>query len=163
MEIWSGRKQPETGLLRCVAFRGCCFRACRKCGFGWFLAPFLIVRLSRCGLGGFDALRDQLDDNQLGRITYTTPRFNHPRVAAVSVSKPTSHLTEQLRYHCLASEKPESPTSSGQVALLAKRDHPIGKASHFLRFGLGSLNPLILQERGDQAPKQRPSVFRIPP
>ncbi len=99
--------------------------------------------------------------HHFGRITHPTAGADYTRVSTWPVTKPNCNITEQLGNHRLAAQETQGTTAGRETAIFAQGNHAIGKATNFLRLRLGRFNPLMLQERGHETPKQSPAMFSL--
>jgi hypothetical protein len=107
-----------------------------------------------------------LDVEASARLTSsiaTSSAASPTRRRVLTVLEPSRHVAEQLRDDRFAAQERERPAPRRQSAFLPERDHAVGKSPHLFRLRLGRLDALVIQQRRDKAPKQRPSVFGLAP
>src|SRR5262249_58802931 len=95
------------------------------------------------------------DERQRGGVAVARAELGDASVAAGAVAKARRDLVEQLSHHRAAADEGERLAARVQGAALAERDHAVRPAPQFLRFRIGRLQVLILEQRSDQVAQQR--------
>src|SRR5262245_7020063 len=123
------------------------------------------------GLGGRDASRalllllldalHQFEVGGLAGVTETVTQADDARVTALALLVPGRDGREQLRHDLGLDHEASHVAASGDVALLAERDHALGKAARLLRLRHRGLDALVLEQSGHQVAQQCASVLAL--
>jgi hypothetical protein len=89
------------------------------------------------------------------------PDADDARVATVPLRVPRRDRGEELRHDLGLHDETGHVTASGEIPLLAERDHALGEAAGFLRLRDRGLDALVLEQRRHQVAQERMPVLAL--